>query len=186
VLKLMRYSIFAWAPFYMETVLHYSKRQAGFTSMVFEAAGFLGSLLAGYVADRFFAGRGAPMAALMIAFLGVTAYLYPAASRFGPLMNIVALGLLGFFTYGPDLLVSCVGPLDVGGPAAGARATGFVNALGTIGAILSGSVVARIASHYGWETVFKVMFAPLCLLAALLILPLGRRTPAVREVVVHG
>ena len=48
--------------------------------------------------------------------------------------------LIGFLLFGPDALVSSVAAQDLGGAAASGTAAGFINGVGSVGAILQASV----------------------------------------------
>ncbi|MHC4687280.1 MAG: MFS transporter, partial [Planctomycetota bacterium] len=52
--KMGRYAIFFWLPLYMVEHLGYSLAEAGYTSILYEAAGFGGIVAAGYVSDKLF------------------------------------------------------------------------------------------------------------------------------------
>lgn len=68
------------------------------------------------------------------------------------------LALCGFFVYGPDMLIAGTAAMDFGSVDAAARVAGFVNGVGSIGAALSGVVVARLAAD-SWHTVFALLVA---------------------------
>jgi sugar phosphate permease len=57
-------------------------------------------------------------------------------------------------------------------------ATGFVNGVGSLGALLEGLLVPRIADAWGWSALFPVLVV-LGLLAALALLPTLRHGRAV-------
>src|SRR5262245_22474161 len=49
--KLIRYSFLFWLPLYMTEVLQYSPVHSGYASAVYELAGLVGVLFAGYVSE---------------------------------------------------------------------------------------------------------------------------------------
>lgn len=152
--KMTRYSFLFWLPMYMTERLLYSPVHAGYASSIYEAIGFLGVLLAGYISERATRGNRFPVGAVMMAVLAVLCAAYPWLSRFGPGTNLAAIGLIGAFTFGPDTLMAGSGTQEAVPTEATARAAGFVNGVGSVGQVLSPYFVATISSQYGWDSMF--------------------------------
>ena len=72
-------------------------------------------------------------------------------------MLSASMALIGVLLYGPDMLVAGTAAMDFGTPAAAATVAGFVNGMGSIGAALSGVVVAWVADAWGWTAVFHLL-----------------------------
>jgi sugar phosphate permease len=147
--KFLRYAIDSWLPYYLDFVYHVKPDRAGYASTVFNLAGFGGSLFAGWISDRVFAGRRAPVMVLMsIAMTGA----YLLVFRFGgegiPLL-ITFYGLIGFMLYGPDTLLAGAGAIDVSSRRDAIAAAGIINGLGSAGPIVQEQVVARIYQASG-------------------------------------
>jgi sugar phosphate permease len=83
--------------------------------------------------------------------------------------NAIGISLIGFFTYGPDALMSGAAAIDAGSPKAAGLASGFINGVGSLGQMVSGFVVAYIESKFGWDSLFyffvAISFIAGCLLA---------------------
>lgn len=152
--KMTRYSFLFWLPMYMTERLLYSPVHAGYASSIYEAIGFLGVLLAGYISERAARGNRFPVGAVMMAVLAVLCAAYPWLSRFGPGTNLAAIALIGAFTFGPDTLMAGSGTQEAVPLEATARAAGFVNGVGSVGQVLSPYFVAIISSQYGWDAMF--------------------------------
>jgi sugar phosphate permease len=84
--------------------------------------------------------------------------------------SVIALGLIGASLFGPDSLISGAAAQDAGGPRAASMATGFVNGVGSIGAILEGICVPWISRVFGWHAVFPI-FVGMAVVAAVCLLP---------------
>jgi len=84
---------------------------------------------------------------------------YALFERQGTLANALALALLGALLFGPDSLLSGAAAQDAGGVEAAATATGFVNGIGSFGAVLQGLIVPPIAAHFGWTALFPALAA---------------------------
>lgn len=173
ILKLTRYSLLFWLPLYMTEQLQYSAQEAGYTSSLFELAGFGGTLLAGYVSDRLMGSRRFPTAAMMMALLGAACLLHPSLAAYSRMGNMIGIALIGMMIFGPDTLLGGAGAQDAAPAGAVATAAGFINGTGSIGQILSPWLVVVISSRYGWNSLFYC-FAILSLTGAV-ILALTRR-----------
>lgn len=176
VLKFIRYTLLFWLPLYMGQQLGYPDSEAGYSSLAFDMAGILGAIFAGVASDRFFQSRRAPVIVIMMGLLAVATYYFTAVSAMGRLQNLAAIALMGFLLYGPDTVASGVAAVDFGHRRAAALAAGFVNGMGSIGAALSGVVAGRLSEARGWEAVFS-LFAPLCVVGAILMSTMWNATP---------
>lgn len=172
-LKLIRYSLLFWLPYYLERTLGYERERAGYQSLAFEAGGAVGSVVVGYVSDRLLRGRRGLAGLLGCSALVGALLLFGAVGRWSGLANGLALALVGMCLFGPDALVSGAAAQELGGAEASATAAGFINGMGSVGAILQGALTTWVAAALGWDRVFSVL-ALLAAIAALVLLPLAR------------
>ena len=167
--KMGRYAIFFWLPLYMVEHLGYSLAEAGYTSILYEAAGFAGIIAAGYVSDKLFQARRMPVGALGMWGVAIVCFFHPQLAAWSHLGNAIGISLIGFFTYGPDALMSGAAAIDAGSPKAAGLAAGVINGVGSLGQMVSGFLVAYMSIKYGWDSLFyflatKALIAG-CLLA---------------------
>ena len=153
-LKLGRYALLFWLPFYMVDHLGYGLAEAGYTSILYEAVGFIGVISAGYISDKLFRSRRMPVGALGMWLLALTCLFHPFLAATGHLGNAIGISLIGLFTYGPDSLMSGAAIIDAGSEKAAGFAAGFTNGVGSLGQILSPLVVVFISETYGWDQLF--------------------------------
>jgi OPA family sugar phosphate sensor protein UhpC-like MFS transporter len=178
-IKLVRYALVFWLPYYLSTVEGYSTAKAANVSIAFDAGGIVGVIVLGRVADRSRRFSRQALSALWI--LGLVPVLW-AYSRLGlgsTALDIVVLALAGALLFGPDSLLSGAAAQDAGGPGAAATATGFVNGLGSFGAVVQGLVVPPIERAFGWRALFPSL-ALFAFGAALVLLPTLRGAKAMR------
>jgi sugar phosphate permease len=175
-LKLIRYSILFWLPFYLRKELGYSESAAGYLSVSFEVGGIAGAIVVGLISDRLFRERRRVLASRMIALLGVALLLYTRLATLGPVANFAGMALVGFCLFGPDALISGAAAQDVGGPAAAATAAGLINGIGSVGAILQGWVTVGVSEAWGWGALFY-LFVALAMASALTLRLLGESPP---------
>lgn len=154
----VRYGVLNWAPTYLPEVKHYAASSSRLQSLLFETAGIPGMLLAGWISDRFFHGRRAPISVIfmLIVTVGVLVYWLNPAGNY--LIDSAALFTIGFAIYGPVMLIGVAAvdlvPKKAAGTAAGF--TGLFGYMGTIGAELG---MGKIVDHYGWDAGFHLLVA---------------------------
>jgi len=164
-IKFIRYTFMFWAVTYLTLERGMATDVAGYISTLFALVGIAGTVVASYLSDKVFRSRRAPISVIMLVGLMAALYFFwHAPNNLIPL----AIGLIGFMTYGPDFVISAVAVMDFGSRKGAATAAGFVNGLGSIGQALSGVVVGWVASVFGWESVFHLLFA-LAFACALLV-----------------
>jgi sugar phosphate permease len=175
-LKLIRYSILLWLPFYLHTALGYSEKSAGYLSVSFEVGGTIGAIVVGLVSDRFFLNRRRALSSGVLIGLAGALLLYTRLAPLGPVANFLGMALIGFCLFGPDALVSGAVAQDLGGPLAAATAAGAINGIGSIGSVFQATVTTAVSNAYGWDVLYYV-FVGLALFAAM-ALRLGRAVPS--------
>lgn len=169
-IKLIRYSLLFWLPYYLSDDLAYSSSSAGYLSTAFEVGGIVGVVGTGLFTHR---SRGVSRPALsagMLVALAAMIVLYTKIAPLGVAANALGLALIGFFLFGPDSLLSGAVAQDAGGAHAAATATGLVNGVGSLGAILQGALNAWVSRVYGWHAVF-FSFVTFSIVAALALVP---------------
>ena len=168
-LKMTRYAFLWWLPLYMVESAGYAEDEAGYTSVVFELAGFIGIVAAGYVSDKLMNSRRFPVACIMLFGLAVACFVYPSLAAQKGLFNIFGLSIIGIMTFGPDALMTGAGAMDIGSQKAAGMAAGIINGIGSIGAALSPVLVALVSeSRYGWDGLFP-LFTIFSVIAGLLM-----------------
>ena len=138
-IKLIRYSLLFWLPYYLSDPFAYSAGTAGYVSVAFEVGGLAGVVGMGLITHRLqerVATRMFASATLLV--LAASLFLYVRIAHFGASANVLGLALIGACLYGPDSLISGAVAQDAGGPHAAATATGLVNGVGSLGADSAG------------------------------------------------
>jgi sugar phosphate permease len=179
-IKLIRYGILFWLPYYLVKVLGYPEGSAGYYSTSFEIGGVVGAIAFGLLSDRFRLLSRAAWAAVGLGGLAVALGLYQALAASGPTLNFCLMALVGCLLFGPDALLSGVAAQELGGRYAAGAAVGIVNGVGSAGAVLQGFLLVGVSRHLGWSAVFYA-FLVFALLGALALVPSLRAVPAPRE-----
>ncbi|MGZ6142960.1 MAG: MFS transporter [Myxococcales bacterium] len=168
-MKLIRYCIDFWLPYYLEKSLGYPRDTAAYVSTAFQFGGIFGAIIIGWTSDKLFPGRRGAIAAVCTVALALALLLYGRVAPLGLGVNFAAMALVGFCLFGPDALISGVAAQDLGGPLAAATVAGFINGCGSLGAIAEGVLVAGVSSRFGWQAVFQALMV----LAAISSVSLG-------------
>jgi sugar phosphate permease len=178
-IKLIRYSLLFWLPYYLHTSLGLSETQAGYLSTSFEIGGVVGAVSIGLVSDRLAHVPRSIVAAASLVGLASALVLYAWLTPSSPVLQFSIMALIGALLFGPDSLVSAAAAQEAVGPAAAATATGFVNGVGSLGAILQGYVTVALRQAFGWSAVFYT-FVAFALLSAVALAPTFRSSAAMR------
>lgn len=162
--KLVRYALLFWLPFFLTTQLKFDPETAGYSSMAFDAGGVLGSVASGFIAERVFRGkRFITTAAMCIATASsLLALRTVATSSTGINTALCLMASVGFFIAGPDSVLGATAAGEVirRKPACEtmlSTATGIVNGLGAFGGLVQGYLTAYISSEFGWGALFDVL-----------------------------
>jgi sugar phosphate permease len=174
-LKFVRYSFFAWSPYYLASKVGLAHDSAAYVSNGFEVGGILGLLAGGWFGDRFFSDNRVRLA--LVALLGMIAavLLYRVVSAGGGVWgNLIGLGGIGFFLYIADSIVSGTAAQDIGGAESTASAAGIINGIGSTAQLFAGIVPIWLKNLWGWDAVF-ISFIVLAAFSCLSILPVARK-----------
>ena len=160
----VRYGVVNWIPTYLQTAKGFDFKASGLAWTAFELAGIPGTILCGYLSDRYFNARRAPATILFMA-LTLAGLIVYGMNRHGPLwIDMVSLIAIGFFVYGPIMMIG-LHALDLVPKKAAGTAAGFTGLFGYfLGSAPSGAGVGWIADKWGWSGVFGTMIV-CCVLA---------------------
>ncbi len=166
---LVRTVINDWGNLYLTEYHHYDLVSANTVVSLFEVGGLVGSLVAGWGSDKVFGGNRGPMNLIfaMGIFLSVAAlWLMPMT---GLIFQSIGFFIIGFFVFGPQLLIGMAAAECSHKDSAGA-ATGFVGLFAYTGAALAGYPVAIILKYYHWTGLFMTI-SVCAVMIGLLLLP---------------
>jgi sugar phosphate permease len=146
----VRIGIVSWAPKYLMEAKGFTLVQAGVSLSAFEVAGIFGAYISGWLSDTALKGRRGPVStAFMICLFGFTLALFAVHS--GQVLVMTALfAMLGFFVYGPQMLVA-VAAADYATKVASASAVGLTGLFGYLGAAFCSFATGMLVDRYGWN-----------------------------------
>jgi len=176
-LKPARYAILFWSPKYLSDRLGTGMGDAGFLSGLFELAGPISILIAGFISDRLFKARRMPVSIVNLVLLAGMLLVLDHLPHTRWVLG-TAMFLIGFFVHAPDMLIGGIAAVDFGTKKGASTASGIINALGSIGAVVGGVLPGLLVGRCDWQGVFSVLGA-LVLVAVLLLLPKWNALPSV-------
>lgn len=197
----VRTAVNDWGNLYMKDVLGYLPVKANSVISWFELGGFFGSIAAGWGSDLLFKGRRTPMNTLFsIGILACTVgFMFIAHHYYGLidgldqaakqavqatnqesnlvyLMHSVLFAVVGFFIFGPQMLIGMVGAEAIHKNAAG-TATGFLSFFAQVGGATAGFPLAWVIQNQGWNVFFSLLaFISAMLLLMLVLFAFGEKS----------
>ncbi|TDI71015.1 MAG: glycerol-3-phosphate transporter [Bacteroidetes bacterium] len=165
---LVRYGVLDWAPTYLSEVKNFSFQDSGWAYALYEWAGIPGTLLAGWMSDKIFAGRRAPVSIIYLILTLICVVIYWLNPVGNPGIDVAMLISIGFLIYGPVMLIG-VHALDLAPKKAAGTAAGFTGLFGYVGGAVSANIaIGALVDAYGWDAGFTLIAAA-CVMAILLI-----------------
>ena len=176
---IVRQGITSWSVFYL--IKEKGVADAGAAALRvsgLEVGGLLGSLLAGRLSDAAIAAGGAGGAVgkrvkVVLAYLvgvALTLLAFRASPPGVAWLQSLTVFFIGFFLYGPQMLIGLCGAEIVGRRSVGAS-EGFLGWVAYLGAANAGVPLSLLVQRFGWDAFFAVMVGA-CGVAVLLLLPL--------------
>eukprot|EP00899_Mesostigma_viride_P021416 jgi/Mesvir1/29276/Mv08585-RA.1 len=175
---LIRQAVTSWAVFYLMNVKGVTDAaQAAIRVSGLELGGLCGSLVAGVLSDKLAASaKGAGTVGRRVRV--VMAYLVGVAAALVGFWNVpqiwwmqaASIFSIGFFLYGPQMLIGLCGAEIVGRDSVGAS-EGFLGWVAYLGAANAGVPLSMIVSKMGWDVFFFTLLGA-CGIALLLLSPM--------------
>jgi sugar phosphate permease len=179
-LHVVRYGYIFWLPTYLERGLGMPPLRVTWMAVGVPVAGAVSAVLAGWATDRFWGARRVPLIVIMLlALSGAT-----LATAYLPGGSIAALAacllVAGAAFGGADILLVGTLAMDIASRKGAGAAVGFIDAMGYLGAAITGVGAGWLAQHYGWSAPF-LAWAVAAFLGVPLMATLWRYKPEPRE-----
>ena len=154
----VRFAILDWGPtFLQDRAVPLSPQLAGWTLAIFEIAGCVGMLCAGWVSDKFFDGKSHRMCVVemfLVAICMAILQFIPADTN--SVVVLILLALSGFFIYGPQALLGVVATKQATKRAA-SSAVGLIGFMSYLSVIITGAGLGWFSDTFGWDYLFILM-----------------------------
>jgi OPA family glycerol-3-phosphate transporter-like MFS transporter/OPA family sugar phosphate sensor protein UhpC-like MFS transporter len=149
----LRYAIFDWGTTMLKETKGIDIKNGAWMVASFEFAGLAGMLITGWLTDRVFRGRAAPLCIMCMLMAGVTIFAFWHAPPHHVMLNTALLMSAGFFIYGPQALVAVI-VVKLATKRAAATAVGLTSIFGYGSTILSGLGLGTLVQHLNWNWAF--------------------------------
>ena len=152
---MVRYGIINWAPVYLQEVKGFNVTESAVAFSLFEYAAIPGTILIGWISDKVFHGRRAPVGVACMIGVTVGVFVYWQSSSI--LAINITLALIGALIYGPVMLIG-VSALDLVPKKAAGTAAGFTGLFGyLIGQVSAEIVMGMVVDKYNWDGGFTLL-----------------------------
>ncbi|XP_008575559.1 PREDICTED: sugar phosphate exchanger 2 [Galeopterus variegatus] len=159
--KLVSYTFLYWLPLYIANVAHFTSKEAGDLSTLFDVGGIIGGITAGLISD--YTNGRATTCCIMLILAAPMMFLYDYFGQNGIISSTVMLIVCGALVNGPYALITTAVSADLGTHKSlkgNAKALSTVSAIidgtGSVGAAL-GPLLAGLISPTGWNNVFYML-----------------------------
>ncbi len=143
-LKLIRYALWSWTPFFLERSYGLRGDTAGYLSNVFDLAGAVGVIVAGVASDRLFGSRRAAVSLLLVTVMVIACLGLRVLGTVSVGWFAVCIAVVGFSLFGPDSLMSGAGAMDIGSRRGAVMAAAVINGMGSLGPVVQEIVIGRL------------------------------------------
>ena len=163
----VRFAILDWGPSMLQE-MGLSQALSGWTVAIFEVAGCLGMIAAGYISDKFFKSRSQRVCVIEMALVAICLVaLHYIQDMNTPVLFLFILALAGFFLYGPQALLGVVASNEVSKKAA-SSAVGIIGFMSYFSTLITGYPLGKFADTYGWHPIF-ILMAVIAVIGTLII-----------------
>jgi OPA family sugar phosphate sensor protein UhpC-like MFS transporter len=175
----VRMVITDWGQLYLYEYKNFSLLAAGSCIFSFEVGGFFGCLASGWLSDKIFQGRRGPSNVIFALFVVLSVIGLWYIPTGGIIFASVVMFAIGFFIFGPQMLVG-VAAAELSHKKAAGTAVGFIGWFGYAGAAAAGFPFGKIAEDLGWGVFFTVL-GVCSVMMVLLLLPVWSIKSRVEE-----
>lgn len=165
---LVRYGVLDWAPTYLSEVKGFSFEESSWAYAFYEWAGIPGTLICGYISDKYFRACRSPVLIIFMLITMVCIIIYWLNPPGNPNVDIAMLIAIGFFVYGPVMLIGLFA-LDLVPKKAAGTAAGFTGLFGYVGGAVSANIaIGYVVDQAGWDAGFLLIIGA-CLMSIILV-----------------
>lgn len=151
-INIVRYGFLTWAPTYFFEVQQASITTAMYKALIFPTAGALGALTTGYLSDKVFKSNRVLVGTIMSIILLISSLAFANTTNW--MLGLGLLSIIGFTTFGPHSLLVSQLPMILGNRKNTGSITGAIDALGYLGASLTGIISGLLIDNFSWSHAF--------------------------------
>ena len=155
---IVRIAVLDWGPtFLQQREEPISPALAGWIIGIFEIAGLVGMLLAGWISDKYFNSKSHRVVAVeMLLTAACLLALHLVRNTASPIVILILLALAGFFLYGPQALIGVTACKHATKKAA-SSALGIIGIMSYVSVVFTGAGLGWYSDHFGWDSLYLLM-----------------------------
>ncbi len=161
-----------WSALYLIETREYSMIKANSCVALFDIGGLFGMLTAGWLSDRVHGGRRGPINVLFSAGMFSMVMIFWMYPELSGLWTSIVLFMVGFFLFGPQMLIG-LAAAELSHKKAAGTASGFAGWFAYFGAAGAGYPLGKVAQEFGWSGYFFIL-AICCVITTILFLPMWK------------
>lgn len=146
---IIRFGAEDWMIKYLSEAKHNSLELAAMKLSALPLFGIVGTIMAGVLSDKVFKGQRAPVNLIYLAGVAVCLILLMLNKISN--LDFVLIGLIGAFTYGPQMMIGGLCAVESSSKKVASAATGFTGTFGYIGAVFSATGTGLVVDKFGWN-----------------------------------
>lgn len=139
----VRYGVLDWAPTYLSEEKGFDMSKSSVAYFLYEWAGIPGTLLCGWISDKWFKGRRGPAGFVFMAGVLIAVLVYWFNPAGNPMIDMASLIAIGFLIYGPVMLIG-LQALDFVPKKAAGTAAGLTGLFGYLGGTLTANALMGV------------------------------------------
>ena len=175
---LIRFGVIDGAPIYLSEVKGFSSGESSWTYFAYEYAGIPGTLLCGYLSDKVFKGKRAPVSILYLVLVLIAICVYWLAPSNFYHLDTIALISIGFLIYGPVMLIG-LHALELAPKKAAGTAAGLTGLFGYVGGVMVANIaIGFLVDNFGWDSGFMLLLGAGVLAIFFLLLTIKHQNKA--------
>jgi sugar phosphate permease len=153
-LNIIRYGIAEWLPYILHSEVTTGDFFPLWKTIAFPIGGIIGALFCTWFSDKFLGKRRVPIICAFFLMLALSLFLYTLIPPLNWIIGAPLLVLIGFFTFGPHVILVSTIPMEFATRKAASSATGFIDGCGYIGSALTTFLSGVLIGDTGPESAF--------------------------------
>ncbi len=171
----IRMAINDWSALFLIETKQYTVLKANLCVSIFELGGLFGMLAAGWLSDKISGGKRGPANVLFSLGMLISIIIFSLYSNTSIFVDGTLLFFIGFFLFGPQMLIG-LAAAELAHKKAAGTASGFAGWFAYFGAAAAGYPLGKIAQDWGWKGYFITL--SICgIISILLFLPTWNAKP---------
>jgi OPA family glycerol-3-phosphate transporter-like MFS transporter len=153
-LNIVRYGITEWLPYILHSEVISGNFFPLWKTIAFPIGGIIGAFFCTWFSDKHLGRKRFPIICVFFIILAISIFIYTLIPPLDWVIGAPILVIIGFFTFGPHVLLVSTIPMEFGTRKAAASATGFIDGWGYVGSAITTFFSGILIGDTGPESAF--------------------------------